>query len=91
MIKVEITWQNSLITNFEIKKSRNISISFDNNQLTELTSNEYIIGLGYRIKDVQLNIISQGGKTKHLKSDINIKCDFSIRSNETVLRMIDRG
>lgn len=89
LIKIEITWQNSLLTNIEIKKSRNISLSFTNNQLTELTSNEYILGLGYRIKDVQLNIIAQGGKTKKLKSDINIKFDLSLRSNETILRKVD--
>jgi len=89
LIKIEIAWQNSLLTNIEVKKSRNISLSFTNNQLTELTSNEYILGLGYRIKDVQLNIISQGGKTKKLKSDINIKFDLSLRSNETILRRVD--
>ena len=91
LIKIEISWQNSLMSNFEIKKSRNISLSFVNNQLTELTSNEYIIGLGYRIKDVQLNIVSQGGKTKNLKSDINLKCDFSVRSNLTILRRVDQN
>ncbi len=91
LIKIEISWQNSLMTNIEIKKSRNISLSFTNNQLTELTSNEFIIGLGYRIKDVQLNIVSQGGKTKKIKSDINLKCDFSIRTNETILRRVDEN
>ncbi len=83
LVKVEISWVNSLLTNVEFKKSRNLSLSFVNNQLTELTSNEFIIGLGYRIKDVEIII------GKLLKSDITLKCDFSIRSNKTVLRRVD--
>ena len=30
-------------------------MSFDNNLLTEVSGNEYTIGLGYRIKDVTIN------------------------------------
>ena len=85
LIKIELSWVNSLLTNIEFKKSRNLSLSFVNNQLTELTSNEFIIGLGYRIKDVEIII------GKLLKSDITLKCDFSIRSNKTVLRRIDQN
>jgi len=85
LLKIELSWVNSLLTNIEFKKSRNLSLSFVNNQLTELTSNEFIIGLGYRIKDVEIII------GKLLKSDITLKCDFSIRSNKTVLRRVDQN
>ncbi len=90
LIKIELSWVNSLLTNIEFKKSRNLSLSFVNNQLTELTSNEFIIGLGYRFKDVEIRIRTSGS-TKPLKSDINIKCDFSIRSNKTILRRVDQN
>lgn len=90
LIKIELAWVNSLLTNFEIKKSRNLSLSFVNNQLTELSSNELIIGLGYRFKDIEIRI-NTGGSSKPLKSDINVKCDFSIRTNKTVLRRIDQN
>jgi len=73
-----------------MKKSRNLSLSFANNQLTEVTSEEYIVGIGYRFKDVRISFANMGGKTgKTFKSDINIKVDYSIRSNKTVLRSID--
>jgi len=85
LFKLELSWVNSLLTNIEFKKSRNLSLSFVNNQLTELTSNEFIIGLGYRIKDVEIII------GKLIKSDITLKCDFSIRSNKTVLRRVDQN
>jgi cell surface protein SprA len=85
LFRIELSWVNSLLTNIEFKKSRNLSLSFTNNQLTEITSNEFIIGLGYRIKDVEIII------GKLLKSDITLKLDFSIRSNKTVLRRIDQN
>jgi cell surface protein SprA len=93
LIKLDMTWNNSLLTNLEFKRSRNLSLSFVNNQLTEVASNEYIVGLGYRIKDVKFAIKTLGGKggKKQLSSDLNLKLDFSIRDNKTVLRRLDEN
>lgn len=91
LITLDITWMNSLLTRVEMRKTRNLSLSFVNNQLTEVSSNEFIVGLGYRIMDVEFNISSFGGSGKktRLKSDLNLKVDFSIKSNKTILRRID--
>ncbi len=90
LINFDMTLQNSLLARFEISKSRNLSLSFANNQLTEVTSQEFSIGLGYRFKDVPISFASLGGgQGKTFKSDLNIKGDFSIRDNKTVLRSID--
>ncbi len=87
LFNLDMTWNNSLITKIEFKKSRNLSLSFANNQLTEITSNEIIIGSGYRIKDVTFDIRS-GGRKRTLKSDLSLKADLSIRTNKTVLRKL---
>jgi cell surface protein SprA len=87
LIGFDMTMVNSLLIKFEIRKSRNLALSFANTQLTEVTSEEYVIGGGYRIKDVSFNI-KTGGKSKPIKSDLNLKADFSIRSNKTVLRKL---
>ena len=86
-----MTWNNNLLTKFELKKSRNLSLSFVNNQITEVTSNEVVIGAGYRFKNVNFGIKSSGGRGQksNVSSDLNLKFDFSIRSNRTVLRRID--
>ncbi len=90
LIDIDMTWNNSLLSKVEIKKSRTLSLSFVNNQLTEITSNEFIVGLGYRFKDVQFTVRPVGGgKRTKLKSDLNVKMDFSIKSNRTILRRID--
>ena len=90
LINFDMTLQNSLLAKFEIKKSRTLTLSFANNQLTEVNGKEFVIGTGYRFKDVALTFAGMGGGGKKtFKSDLNVKLDFSIRENKTVLRSID--
>jgi cell surface protein SprA len=92
LIKFDLGFINSLLASFEMKRSRNYSLSFVNNQLTEITSNEFIIGLGYRLKGIRFNLsgVMSGGKKTKTNSDLNMKLDFSLRRNKTVLRRIDQ-
>jgi len=92
LIKIDMGFLNSLLASAEMRRSRNISLSFSNHQLTEITSNEFIIGLGYRLKGIHFNISGAigGGKKTKTSSDLNLKLDFSIRRNKTVLRGIDQ-
>ena len=87
LFKVDMTWKNSLITKVEIKKSRVLALSLANNQLTETNSNEYVIGTGYRIKDVEFKMLS-GGRGKKVSSDLDLKLDLNIRNNKTVIRKV---
>ncbi|HPB24368.1 MAG TPA: cell surface protein SprA [Bacteroidales bacterium] len=87
LVGLDLTMINSLLVKFEWKKSRNLSLSFANNQLTEVASNEYVVGAGYRFKDVSFNL-NLGGKRRHIKSDLNLKADFSVRQNKTTLRKL---
>jgi cell surface protein SprA len=87
LINLDMTLENSLIMKVAIRKSRNIAMSFSNNQITEINSDELIIGTGYRFKQVPLSL-KLGGGQKTFKSDINLKLDFSIRKNKTVLRKL---
>lgn len=90
LINFDMTLQNSLLAKLEMKKSRILTMSFANNQLTEVSSDEFVIGTGYRFKDVPLSFSGLGGGgSRTFKSDLNIKADFSIRNTKTVLRSID--
>jgi len=84
LINIDMTWVNSLISKVEIKKSRNLAMSFSNNWMTETTSNEYVFGTGYRLKDVKIYI-----NEKQYKSDVNIRADVSIRKNLTIIRKLE--
>jgi cell surface protein SprA len=90
LINVDMQLQNSLLAKVEFKKARNISLSFANNQLTEVKSSEVTVGIGYRFKDLPITFASFSGNSKRtMKSDLNLKLDFSIRENKTVLRNIN--
>ena len=92
LIRIDLGFINSLLANFEMRRSRALSFSFVNNQLTEVATSEFIIGVGYRIKGIKLNFsgVLGGGKKAKTKSDLNLKLDFSIRKNRTTLRRVDQ-
>lgn len=89
LVRVDFELKSSLRVLTEIKKDRALSMSFDNNLLTEVKGMEYVVGLGYRFKDVIFSSRLADSPTGIIKSDINIKADFSYRNNETLVRYLD--
>lgn len=91
LIGVDFTMHNSFNARVEYKKSRSLTMSFVNNQMTEVVGNEIVVGLGYRLKGLKFSVGSlSGGKSKsNFNSDLNLKLDFGIRDNKTTLRRID--
>lgn len=87
LINFDMTWENSLSTKLSIRRTRNLALSFANNQMTETSSNEIIIGTGYVFKQVPLNLKISGSR-RTFKSDVNVKLDLSIRENKIVLRKL---
>ncbi len=85
LIKIDMTFNNSLTANVEIKSSRNISLNFPNQQITENNTFEIIAGAGYIIKDVKLPFRIGG---KEIKNNLNIRFDFGLKDNSTVIRKI---
>ena len=89
LIRVDFELKGSLRVLTEVKKDRALSMSFDNNLLTEVKGIEYVVGLGYRFKDVIFSSRLADNPTGIIKSDINIKADFSYRNNQTLVRYLD--
>lgn len=88
LINLDIMWVNDFTTRGEIKRSRNLNLSFANNQLTEIMSNEYTVGLGYRFTQMDL-IIKTKKSQQAYSNDLNLRADLSLRKNKTVLRKLD--
>ncbi len=91
LIKINMTFINDLSLNFEYRQSRQIGLSFVNNQITEQRTKEWIVGAGYRIKNVGFKVNSGGAGKKRISSDIVLRADFSIRDNIRLLRKIDQS
>ena len=87
LISFNMEWNNSMSSNIEFRRSRNISLSLTNTQITEVNSKDIVMGLGYKFKEVGFNFLTKT-KNQKLKSDINLKADLVIRNNKTILRKV---
>ncbi|MDO1502426.1 cell surface protein SprA [Winogradskyella maritima] len=88
LINLEFTMKNSLQVKMEVKRDRLLSLSFDNNLMTEIQGQEYTLGLGYRLKDVKIRSKLAGAK-QIIKSDLDMRLDASVRDNKTIIRYLD--
>ena len=88
LFRLDFQMKNSVKVLAEMRKDRILSLSFDNNLLTEIRGNEYIMGLGYRIKDFKIRSKLAGPK-QIIKSDLNMQADISVRNNKTIIRYLD--
>ena len=91
LIGFNLSMKNNFTFDFQLKKSRNLALSFTNNQLTEQTSDDFVFGIGYRFKNLPFAFKTMGGKGKKIQSDLNVKADVSISDKKTVMRMLDTG
>lgn len=89
LIGLDATWlikskgnSQGLITKFEYKKDRNAVLSLNNNQVTEILGNEWVIGSGYKFSEVQLPF------KKVKPNDLTLRADISFRDNLTVIRKV---
>lgn len=89
LININFELKNSLNIMAEMKRDRSLNMSFDNNLLTEVQGNDYTIRVGYRIKGVQFNSKLADNAQGMIKSDINVKADFTLRKNMTIVRYLD--
>ncbi len=88
LIKVDMKMKNSISFRGEIRKDRTLTMNFDNSTLTDIKGTEFIVGVGYRFKDVVFNT-RFAGKKQRLKGDVNMRMDVSLRDNLTLIRSID--
>nr|WP_083702117.1 cell surface protein SprA [Mangrovimonas sp. DI 80] len=88
LVRIDFEMKNSVKILGEIKKDRILSLSFDNNLMTEIQGKEYIVGLGYRFKDVRIRS-KLAGPQQIIKSDLNMSLDVSVRDNKTIIRYLD--
>ncbi|HOZ39590.1 MAG TPA: cell surface protein SprA [Flavobacteriales bacterium] len=82
----DATLKNSMLLKFEYNRDRNLSLSLTNYQVTEIRGKEYVVGTGYRFKNVKFPFAIGGVAPK---SDLNLRVDLSLRDNATVIRKME--
>ncbi len=91
LIGVDVTTVDQLNVKFEYRKSRQLSLSLIDYQLSESRSTEWTFGAGWRKKGVNLPFKLPGGKGKKLSNDLNMRLDVSLRDVQTSNSRLDQA
>lgn len=82
LIGADVTMRNNMQFRAQYNRDRMFMLGLVNHTLTEDVGKEYILGFGYIIKDLKLKMNFKG-KARTIKSDLNIRGDFSLRDSQT--------
>jgi cell surface protein SprA len=84
---------NDPLVKVEYKRDRTVALGLSNYQITETKSNSFVIGLGYKITEVPNPFGKKKGSKLPVKlldkTTINMRIDFTIRENLTLIRKIE--
>ncbi len=96
LVGIDMMFTNQMQAKFEYSKTRQLSLSLIDYQLSEVRSTEFVIGAGYRKKGMKLfaglklpKFLSKDGG-KALDNEINFRLDFRIRDNVTANSRLDQ-
>ena len=98
LIGFDMMFVNQLQAKFEYTKTRQLSLSLYDYQLSEVRSTEFIIGAGYRKRGLPMPfglkwpkwLSSKNASSKKLENEINFRIDFKIRDNVTANSRLDQ-
>ena len=84
---VDATLLNNITGKFEYRKTRNLNLNISSYQLVEATSNEFVIGMGYKL--TEFNKVLKMKKTRDFSNDLTVRLDFSFRKMQSLIRKIE--
>lgn len=89
LLGLDMTFTNSLNAKLEFKRSRTLSLSMIDYQVSEMRSSEIVIGAGYRVRGFPMpfQIGKDGGRK--LENDLNFRLDMSFRDDKTTNNRLD--
>ena len=101
LVGIDMMFTNQLQAKFEYSKTRQLSLSLIDFQLSEVRSTEFMIGAGWRKRGMKnpLSFIGikwpkflrgKDGDGKKLENEINFRLDFRIRDNVTANSRLDQ-
>ncbi|MBO5960807.1 MAG: cell surface protein SprA, partial [Paludibacteraceae bacterium] len=91
LIGLNMTMKNSMTAKVEYRKQRNLALNVTSAQLVEGGTEEFVIGLGYTIKEFDLILKLKSNKQKKIKNDLKISADVSYKDVKSILRKIEEN
>ncbi len=91
LIGVNMTMKNSFSLKAEYRKQRNLALNVTSVQLTEAHSDEFVLGGGYTIKNLNFTAKNKDGRQKKVSNDLKLNVDVSYKNIKSLLRKVDEG
>ena len=91
LIGLNLTMKNSLSLKAEYRKQRNLALNVTSVQLTEGHTDEFVLGGGYTIKNLNFITKNKEGVQKKVSNDLKIQVDVSYKDVKMLLRKVNEG
>jgi len=90
LLGLDMTFNNQLSLRVELRKSRMVTLSLANIQITETLHDEYIFGVGYTFAEIPSFLRPLAGNAPAASSRLTMRGDFSLRDSKAFLRRLDQ-
>lgn len=88
LIGVDVTMRNNMQFGLQYNRMRTLLLGLVNHTLTEDANSEYVVRVGYIIRNFTLGMTNVRGRGKAKGADLNIRGDFSLRDSRTSITNI---
>lgn len=89
LIGINAALKNSMTAKLEYRKQRNLSLNPMSSQLIEASSDEFVVGMGYLVKDFDVILRTKNDQQSRIKNDLKLSADLSYKDIKTLLRKIN--
>jgi cell surface protein SprA len=89
LIGVNVAMNNSMTGKLEYRKQRNLALNLSSTQLIEAATDEFVVGLGYLLKDFDVILKLKNQTQTSVKNDLKLSADLSYKDIKTLLRKVD--
>ena len=91
LIGINVAMKNSMTGKLEYRKQRNLVLNLSSTQLIESASDEFVVGMGYVLKDFDVILKLKSDKQTKVKNDLKLSADLSYKDIKTLLRKVEEN
>lgn len=91
LIGINAAMKNSMTAKLEYRKQRNLALNLASTQLIDASTDEFVVGMGYLVKDFDVILKLKSDEQSRIKNDLKLSADLSYKDIKTLLRKIDQN
>ncbi len=89
LVGINAAMKNSMTAKVEYRKQRNLALNLSSTQLVEAATDEFVVGMGYLVKDFDVILRLNNDQQSRIKNDLKLSADLSYKDIKTLLRKVE--